>query len=416
VGKTRERNFIANVFDGALYAMAMSLVSQQAVLPVFVKDIGGGNIALGLIPVLWTFGFNFPQVLIAPYAQRLPRKKQLFLRTAIIQRIPWLLLSLVTFFVLDRVSSSLALWLFFILFTLAAVGGSLNLPVWFDLIAKLTPLKARGRLFAARSVGGAVLGMAGGGAVSFVLGRFSYPVSFGILLLAAFAVTMISYLFLLTLREENDSPTDQSGRNWRYAFSAPGILRTERGFRNYLVADALLISAGMANAFYAIHGLKKFGLPDSYAGTFTIAMMVSMIVGSSGFGLLADRFGHKINLVISASASVIASVTAILAPSVEVYLLVFLCSAATVALGTISRLPLIAELCPEATRPTSVALANLVTSPFILFGIVAGWIADRAGYEAVFAIAGVLALAALVWLLTRVQDPRTTILLKPQAV
>ena len=390
--------------------MAMSLVSQQAVLPVFVKNIGGGNIALGLIPVFWTFGFNFPQVFIASYAQSLPRKKGLLLRTAMGQRLPWLLMAFIAFFVLRSAGSTLALVLFFGLFTLAAVGGSLNLPVWFDLIAKLTPVKARGRLFAARSIGGALLGILGGAVVSYVLGTFSYPENFGILLLSAFVVMMLSYLFLTTLREETDSPSGHSRRDWRYILTAPVILRREREFRNYLVADGLLIVASMCNAFFAVHAIRKFGLSDAYAGMFTIAMMASMIVGSSIFGLLADRFGHKVNLVISSAATVVACMTALVATSAVAYLIVFVCSAATVALATISRLPLIAELCPEEHRATSVALANLVTSPCILFGIAGGWIADRAGYESVFILAGSFSLTALIWLVTRVREPRGGVL------
>ena len=85
--QTVRRNFAANVMDGAFFSLAMSFVSQQALLPVFVKAIGGGNIAVGLIPVLWTFGFNFPQVFIARNAQRARDKKSLLLLTAMGQRL-----------------------------------------------------------------------------------------------------------------------------------------------------------------------------------------------------------------------------------------------------------------------------------------------------------------------------------------
>src|SRR5512135_1839415 len=151
--------------DGFFYALALSLVSQQTVLPVYVRNLGGGNIAIGLIPVLWTFGFNFPQVFIVDYAQRVPRKKGLLLKTAIGQRLPWLLIAVASFYFTGHA----ALVLFFLLFALAAVGGSLNLPVWFDLIAKLTPLRRRGRLFAARSIAGAAAGLLGGGITTFIL-------------------------------------------------------------------------------------------------------------------------------------------------------------------------------------------------------------------------------------------------------
>ncbi len=401
-----QRNFVANVCDGALYFLALTLVSQQTVLPLFVKKIGGGNIALGLIPVLWTLGFNFPQLIIAPHVQTLTRRKPLLLRTAIGQRIPWLLLGFFSFLIPGRFGSPAGLLIFFLLLTLAAIGGSLNLPVWFDLVAKLTPVKARGRLFAARSIGGALLGIAGGAAVSRILDGFAYPASFGILFFSAFGVMMASYLCLLALREEEEPVREHTASKFSGSFALLLSSPPGRNFRNYIVADALMIAAGMANAFFAVYGLEKFGLPDSYAGVFTVAMMVSMIAGSALFGLLADRFGHRINMIISASASIIACLAALLAPGVEVYLVVFICSAATVALATISRLPLIAELSPVALRPTSVALANVVTSPFVLSGIAAGWIADRAGYETVFVAASCISLAALAWLLLRVREPR----------
>jgi MFS family permease len=360
-------------------------------------------------------GFNFPQVFIASRVQRLPRKKALLLRTAMGQRLPWLLLSFFSLLLLDHLSVGAALVMFLSLYALAAVGGSLNLPVWFDLIAKLTPVQSRGRLFAARTVGGAALGIAGGGVVTFVLGGVPYPRNYALLLLLAFLVMMVSYAFLLSLREETDSETTQERRGWRSVFSAGSLLRADRNFRNYLVADALLISSSMANAFFAVHALEKFSLTDAFAGTVTIAMMVSMIVSSLLFGHLADRYGHKINLVLSAAATALACGSALVAPSPAWYLVAFLGSAAAVAVAMISRLPLIAELAPEASRASSVALANLVTSPFVLFGVLAGWMANRFGYPVVFSVAGSMALVALIWLILRVSEPRPLVLARSTA-
>src|SRR4051812_46760703 len=90
--RVQRNNFIANTFDGDLFSLGFSLASQQTVLPVFVKNLGGNNFHLGLIPVLWTAGVNFPQIFIAPYAERFALKKPLFLKTALFQRLPWLIL------------------------------------------------------------------------------------------------------------------------------------------------------------------------------------------------------------------------------------------------------------------------------------------------------------------------------------
>jgi len=400
-----QQNLVANVMDGAMFAFGMSFVSLQTVLPVFVKRIGGSSFAVGLIPVLWTAGFNFPQILIANYVQRFPYKKNLFLKTALIQRLPWFLLALLAFLVIDRTGSSGGAVLFLSLFTFAAVAGSINFPIWFDLIAKLTPVNVRGRLFAVRNLVGGVLGVVGGWVVERVLGGIAYPTSYGVLFTLAFSAMMISYAALLMLREEAPSSVAKETHIVDYYRGLPRILR-QKNFRNFLISDALLIAATMAGAFYAVNAIAKFRLTDAVAGIFTSVMMGSMIIGNIFFGLLADRFGHKLNLILSSASTAVACLAALLAPSLEVYLIVFVGSAFQVGLSGISRLSLVAELCSEDERPTYVALTNMVTSPFVLFGVLAGVIAGSFGYQVVFIIAGLLALSSALWLTFKVEEPR----------
>src|SRR5690606_13156781 len=131
---------------------------------------------------------------------------------------------------------------------------------------------------------------------------------------------------------------------------------------------------------------------------FTIVIMLSMVVGTLIFGYLADRWGHRINLVLAAAWMIVACGAALLANSVEVYYVAFVASALTLGLRTISRLPIIAELCREEDRPTFVALTNVVTAPFVLAGVAGGWLANAHGYDAVFIGAGLIAVAACAWL------------------
>jgi len=401
----RQQNLVANVMDGAMFAFGMSFVSLQTVLPVFVKRIGGSSFAVGLIPVLWTAGFNFPQILVANYVQHFPYKKKLFLKTALVQRVPWFLLALVAFFIIDQVGSSGGAVLFLSLFTVAAVAGSVNFPIWFDLIAKLTPVDVRGRLFAARNLVGGVLGVIGGWVVKRVLDGIAYPASYGVLFLLAASAMMISYAALLLLREETPSTVVEQTHFVDYYRRLPRILK-QKDFRNFLISDALLIAATMAGAFYAVHAIGKFRLTDAVAGIFTSVMMGSMIVGNTFFGLLADRYGHKLNLILSAASTAVACLAALVAPSLEVYLIVFVGSAFQVGLSGISRFSLVAELCTEEERPTYVALTNMVTAPFVFFGVLAGGIAGSYGYEPVFVIAGLLALSSALWLAFKVEEPR----------
>jgi MFS family permease len=409
VGKKRgvlRQNLTANIVDGSMYAFGISFVSLQTVIPVMVKHISGSDFAVGLVPVLWTAGFNFPQIFIANHAQRFPFKMRLFLQTAFVQRLPWILLALLSFFMLGRLSPTAGTVSFFFLFTLAAVTGSLCFPIWFDLIAKLTPVNLRGRLFAARNLLGGVLGVLGGLVVQRVLAEIAYPMSYGVLFSLACLFLFVSYWALTSLSEEDASAVTEEVHIFEYYRSLPRILKAHKNYRNFLISDALLLAATMAGAYYAVHAIQKFSLSDSSAGFFTVMIMCSTIIGNMFFGYFADHYGHKVNLVLAGASTALSCFVALLAPDQGWYIIVFVGMAFQIGLSGISRLSIVAELCTEEERPTYVALTNLVTSPFILFGLVAGGIASRFGYDAVFLIAGLLAVASALWMAFRVEEPR----------
>jgi MFS family permease len=399
-------NFTLNVLDGAFYSFGLSFASAATVLPVFVQRLGGSDVAVGMIPVVWALGLNLPQLLIANHAQQVRSKKRLLLTTALIQRLPWLLLAVGTLLFVRGASPSFGLALFFTAFALAAVGGSLNMPVWFDFVAKVTPVRMRGRLFAVRAVVGSVLGIVGGLGVTWVLGAVAYPLNFGLLFAMAFAAMMVSYVALVLLREGERVVPHRRVEYGLFLRLLPRILRHNQNYRNFLVGDALLVTAGVASAFFTVDALARFGLPESHAGRFTIVMAAASVVAGPLFGYLGDRYGHRLNLFLGAVTTVLTSLLALFAPSAAVYTLVFVLAACTLVLRSISRLPIVAELCVEAERPTYVALSNVLTAPFALAGVLAGWAAGRFGYDVVFVGTAAVGAVAAYWMLERVREPR----------
>lgn len=399
-------NLAANFFDGSLYAFGMSFVTLHTVLPVLVDKIGGSNVAIGLITVIWTIGFNFPQILVANFVQKYEPKKRLMLMTSMAQRIPWFLLSIMCFFLIGKVDGPMGLVLFFVLFGLAAVGGSINLTAWFSLVMRITPVRLRGRLFAARAIMGALLGIIGGLLVTEILGTISYPDNFGLLFLIAFTCMMISYASLTTLKEGKRRPRSPGLAHAKFFRALSQTLTTERNFRNFMISDSLQIASTMAGAFYIVYAIHKFSLSYVYAGTFTVVNMISMIVGNVFFGFLADNFGHRLNIILAGASAFAAAVTAILSPNVEVYFLVFVFWSFMNGLNGVSRLPIIAEISTEHELPTHIALANMVDSPFALTGILAGFIANVWGYDVVFIVAALLAISSVIWLIYMFDEPR----------
>lgn len=401
-----KRNFILNVFDGAIFAFAMNFVALNTIIPVYVKKIGGTNLAVGLIPVIWAIGFHLPQILTANYVRKRSNKKKIMMVTALAQRLPWLLLTLLSYFVINKVNTQLGLFIFFGGLFIAAIGGGMNLPAWFDLLTKITPTHIRGRLFAYRVTLGAAMGIFAGYSAKQILDFVDYPFNFSFLFGIAFVVMMISYLFLSFLKEEKINVISKAIHWKEFLFELPQILKNQTNYRNFLIADILMVLAGIANAFYTVYAFEKFNLTSGYAGDFTIVMMIATIFASMVFGYLSDQFGHRLNLFFGAIFTLIASLLAIFTQSLFLYYSVFIFSAMTIALIQVSRITIIAELSPKEETSTYVALTHIITVPFVLSGILAGWVADYFGYLPVFIVSGLFASFSAFWFFNFVKEPR----------
>ena len=135
---------------------------------------------------------------------------------------------------------------------------------------------------------------------------------------------MVSFYFLSRLKEDDEVFDEEKTQPiTNKLVMVKNVLRTNVPFRNFLIADALISMCITATAFYPVFAFKRFDLPVSYAGTFTIISTASMIVGNFFFGYLADVSGHKINLIILSITSLLASTTAIIANNILSYGMVF---------------------------------------------------------------------------------------------
>ena len=89
------RNFFANGMDMVTWLLGMSFMSISAIMPVYVRHLTVSPLIFGLIPALTDFGWFAPQLFLAPYVERLPRKYPWVMVLGAIERVPYLVLPLV---------------------------------------------------------------------------------------------------------------------------------------------------------------------------------------------------------------------------------------------------------------------------------------------------------------------------------
>jgi MFS family permease len=400
-------NIVALGVDFGLFMVGLSFASQTTILPAFAAHLGASNLTIGAIPALMTLGWNLPSLFAAGYTESLAHKLPFVMRYTIWERLPFLVLAAVAFFV-ARPAPGAALALMLVMLLLITGAGGLLMPAWMDIVARAVPIGLRGRFFAVSSVLGGVGGLLGSLLTAWVLARMPAPAGYGVCFLISAVCMGLSYVALARVREPRAAGVEDAPALGDYLRRVGRVLREDRNLAWFLLSRGLTFIGMMASGFYTVHALRHYVAPDWAVGVFTTALLAGQMAGNVTLGALADRSGHLVPLNIGVGALLLANVVALTAPSLEVFTLVFALQGVQLAAANVSGLNVLLEFAPgPAARPTYVGLGTTLLTP-VAFGapLVAGLMADAFGFQTVFATAALGALAAMALLLGRVHEPR----------
>jgi len=206
-------NFIVGMLDGGLYGVGIGFGSFIAILPLFVSQMTHSALLIGLIPAIHGAGWQLPQLLTAGSVSRARRIKPLVLWATIHERVPYLGLAAVAFF-LARLSIPIALTLTFLLIVWQSLGAGFAANPWQSMVTKVMPPELHGTFFGTQSA--AFNGLAGLAAIAagFLLEKLPAPFDFTLCFLCTCVFFALSYLVIAQTRElESDPPeTDEQDR------------------------------------------------------------------------------------------------------------------------------------------------------------------------------------------------------------
>jgi MFS family permease len=162
----------------------------------------------------------------------------------------------------------------------------------------------------------------------------------------------------------------------------------------------------MGWGFVTVAAVRRWHVPDSTVGLFTVSLLIGQTFGNLSLGFLADRFGHKLSLELGTVAAILAYTLAGVAPSPGWQYLVFALLGITSAAIFVSGILMVMEFSSPERRPTYVGLANTATGLVsMLAPMIGAWLAGI-GYGWLFALTAGINLAALAALHWGVQEPR----------
>ena len=396
------RNFWLNVLDGSAFTFGISLVSRFTVLPLIVERLTAARWIQGLIPAIFFAGWLLPGLFTAPLIAAQPRRKPWVLLATIGERLPFLILGVILL-TLPDLPASILLVIVLSLYGIFATCAGLTSIAWQDLIARLIPAQRWGLFFGLQAGLGGLLGIGGGVLAATILAQQPFPQSVGILALICFAAMVVSYIFLALTVEPAQAPIPARPFHVFLRGLIP-LLRRDLAFRRYLFCRAAIAFGLTGHSFLTAAALERFQLPAADIGLFTGVMLAAQAVGNIGLGALADRWGHKQVLVLSAGMGMIALLLALIAPTSIWFFCVFALVGAAQAGYQLSGFTLVFAFSPPAERTTYIGVANLALAPVAAIGpMLVGMLATFTGYHTVFvllALVGMVGIGLLKWQVT----------------
>jgi MFS family permease len=407
IERSYRRNAIAFILEGIFFVLGLSFLAYQTFLPLYVRHLTDSKMIIGLLSTLGTAGWLAPQLLVANWTQRLPRKKVAPVRLGFFsERLPIMLIAPVVWLTTER-APLLALILFLSLYAWHCLGVGLVAVAWQDLMGKLIPVDRRGLVMGITMSAGTAVGVIGSATASALLERYGYPQGYTYVFAAAAGCFFVSWLALTLLQEPAEVIVQERTTRREYWDRLLGVLRSSGNFRRYLLSQVIVSLGGMANGFLAVYAVQQWGLSDERAGRFTIALLIGQAMSNIALGLLGDRKGHKLGLELSALSGALSVGLTLLAPAPAWFYLVFALNGVSTTGIFLANTNIVLEIAPPEIRATYIGLSNTIRGVAIgVAPIVGGWLAETMGYQELFIVALVTGVAGLAMVRWSVREPR----------
>lgn len=346
----------------------MCFLSAETILPGIVKELGGANWLISLMPVMMGLGWVLPPLFTAHIVERLHRVKRYTLLMGISQRFPYLAAGLILIF-WKGIPPTAALYTVALAPLFSGFLGGVGATSFWELTSRIIPKDRMASVNSLRYIITVLLGIAAGFAVKDILSSHPGNAGYGILHLIAFAFISTSW-FALAMVDEVHIPVKKAGAKTVDLIgnlsSVPGIIRNDSKFRNLVISTFFGYGYYVTIPFLAIHAMNVLGKELSFTGVLLTAQMLGGIAGNIAAGFIGDYFGCRRILIISRSMSIILFSMLPFAHSEWHFLGIFFFFGMVFFMDRVANMSYPLQIAPDDRRPTYVSIVTVIMFPAAL--------------------------------------------------
>jgi len=391
-------NFFIQLISSAVTKLADELASAKLVLPWLLTALAAPAFLTGFLVPIRESGSLLPQLIVAGFMRRYPRRKWFWVVGSLGQGIAVILMAVVAM----TMRGVQAGWLIVVLLIAFSLSRGVCSVAGKDVMGKTVSKARRGTMMGyAGAVAGVITILVG----AYLKTRGSAPqmesLVYGMLIAAAALWLLAAAVYSRV--GEIAGATSGGANALTEAVRSFGLLRSDRGFRSFVITRTLLLSTALAMPFYVVLGEQQVGPSLSGLGLMVVASGLAASISAPIWGRLADRSSR---LVLAAGAGlagglglIVFGLTALDIPAIHnnytfaVFFLIMGVAHSGVRLG---RKTYLIDLATPEKRPAYVALSNTIIGIAILFGGISGVVAQFAGTRYIILLLSLVALTGAI--------------------
>ena len=392
------RNFIAYLLANFLSKVADELSSARLILPWLLGSLGAPAAFVGFLVPIREAGVLLPQLAVAAYIRRLPRRKGVWLLGAFLSAIALLCIAATT----ATLQGVAAGWAILAMVTLFSLSRGLCSVSARDVLGKTVSKTRRGALMGYSAAAAGVVTLLIGSYVELFGGRRLSADFLMAMLLAAAGIWLLAIAAFASIREEAGA-TEGGGNAITTALRSLALLITDQTLRCYVIARALLLSVALVPPFYVLLA-QQLSTGVTGLGLMIIASGLAASLIAPIWGCMGDRSSRRVMVIASAAAGLTGMLTFLidsaggtLMNSPWTNATLFLLIAVFHSGVRLGRKVYLVDMASQDTRSTYVAVSNTVIGAAMLAGGAAGVLADHFRTSAVLALLGLVSILAALY-------------------
>ena len=403
--KDDKHNLLLNCAHEFFWGLGLSFHTVYAIIPLFLKQLGAPQGICLSIAGLWSILVAFPQLFTAVVGRNIKDIKRAVIRVHIFAMPPIFIAGFI--FAFFAPTGPNAWMLYYICFILYGIGIGIIIPIWTDFLNHTFSSSNRGKYLGISFAWNSVGGFFGGFAVRYLLNsNVPFPQNFGWGFLIFFNCILIGTILFKWYNIKTNKEISKNRSINDFMIETKEIINKNYNFHNYLISRIFLTANYPAISLYAIYSQNKFGFEISEAGIFVIINVFASGIGSLFSGWLGDSYGHKISILFSFMAYLMALLIALLSKNMVHVYIVFLFLGLGLGAFMPSAMNLIYKFADGGDNKIYMALTDTVLAPFTFLAItIVGGVSELIDMDIILIVIGAFLLIGIFIMIFFVADP-----------